>query len=65
MTFTCTISLADENHAIIYDFAVTIGEVQPSVKVSAAGMYFMSISEDDDSLCLSVSSVDVVEGGRF
>jgi len=65
-TFTCSIWVADENHGIIYNVTVTVGEASPPAKVKAgAGISFMSISEDDESFCLGVAGIEDVEGGRF
>jgi len=65
--FTCSIKVSDENHSVIYEFTIIVGEATPPVQIkqSAGGVTFKSISEDDGSLCLGIASVEAVEGGRF
>ncbi len=61
MTFNFTIWVSDNDHVTSYQFIVVIGPILNSV----TGRYVLSISEDDGSKCLGISSVLDVFGGQF
>lgn len=63
MSFDCSITVSDENHAVTYNFTVAIGDVTVAA-VTGGGFVFMSISEDDESFCIG-ATVSNVDGGRF